>query len=110
MAKLRRAQPLRGGRKWTALPIDEWLTFLGQTKAWLAAQTGYSEPYISLIASGKKRYNQDNIERISTALGIHPSQLHHKPTEQDFWSVWATLDTEQRRRAAAMVKAFRDAG
>ena len=110
MAKPRRPLTSHPGRKWTALPIDEWLTFMGRTKAWLASETGYSEPYISLISSGKKRYNQDNIERIAAALGIHPSQLHHKPTEQDFWSVWQSLDSEQRRRAAAMVKAFRDAG
>jgi transcriptional regulator with XRE-family HTH domain len=92
----------------TGLPIVAWLKFSGKSQTWLAEETGYSEPYISLLASGKKRYNQDHLERFSEVLGIQPSMLLHKPTEEDFWSLWNSLSVDQRRRAKALVKAIRD--
>lgn len=94
-------------KAWKPLKIAAWLEFLGKSQTWLADQTGYSEPYISLLAAGRKRHNQDVEEAFEKALGLDPGSLRREPSTDDIWSIWQTLTPDQKKHATRIIKAYK---
>jgi len=55
--------------------IKEWREHRGLTQDGLAERVGTSKGYLSQFETGARRYNQDFLERIATALGCAPADL-----------------------------------
>ncbi len=94
-------------RRYHPLPIIEWIEFLGLTQRKVAEDVGISESHLSLIAAGKRPYNQRILEAIAESLGIHPAQLHHPPTERPLWQLINELDSDQQRTAKRLLEALK---
>jgi transcriptional regulator with XRE-family HTH domain len=67
------------------LRIRELRKERGLTLADLAGKVGVSTPHMSEVERGKKNLNNHLLERISEALGVHPTQLLGD-TESQQWN------------------------
>lgn len=109
MAKARRPTAKPKERRQEAIFLNEWLLFRDKSQTWLAERTGYSEPYISLLANMHKRMNLDVQSAFEKALGIERGALLRRPLTDDIWAIWQTLSEEERKRLTAVAKALKGA-
>lgn len=61
--------------------LKEWLGTLEVSQADLCRSTGYPKAKVSELATGKSRYNRDNIATIADALHLRPHELLMHPKE-----------------------------
>lgn len=101
MAKATKPLPAPGRPQWNRLYIKERLDKkTGRTQAWLAEQTGFSVPYVSLILSGKRPYNQRFEEACEAALGVPRGALRRPPSQIELQRTLENLDQSERRDLA----------
>lgn len=98
----------RTGRKqWF---LKEWRKRRGYSQERLAEMIDTSKSYISELESGKRRYNQELIERLADALSCSPADLLAIDPEIALWSILTTLSDKQRRQLAAIAEAIKETG
>lgn len=70
----------RGSKKSRTLHLGEWIRALGRKPTELAQATGWGEPYISLLISGKKDGpSSEFLLDASEWLGVSVNQLYEPP-------------------------------
>ena len=55
--------------------LQEWRKLRGKSLQALADATGTSKGYVSELETGKRRYNQDLVEKFAAALDVDPAAL-----------------------------------
>lgn len=89
------------------------------TLAELAVALEMNEGYLSSLENGKRRYNQDILEKAAGIFQIPAAWLlSRKPVPADrdadysdpyvVASVMADLDPSERRRVGALIKSYKD--
>lgn len=89
------------------------------TLAELAVALDMNEGYLSSLENGKRRYNQDILEKAAETFKIPVAWLlSRKPMPEDrdvdysdpyiAASVMADLDPSERKRVGALIKSYRD--
>ncbi len=91
--------------------IKEWRKHRKLTQVELAEKIGMARSYLSLIESGKRRYDQNFLENAAEILQCLPSDLiGRSPNDpEDIWGIVERLTLTERRQAAAMLRAMLDA-
>lgn len=109
MAKREKPLPAPERPQWNRLYIKERLDRkAGRTQEWLASQTGFSTPYISLILNGKRPYNQRFEEACEAALGVEKGALRHPPNQSEMRRLLQNLDDDERKNLAqALIDALK---
>lgn len=101
MAKDRKTLPPPPRKLWKRLFISERLDKkAGKTQAWLAEETGLSEPYISLLKTGKRPYNQRTEELLEAAFKVRPGALRHPPAASELRQRLSEMDDTERNAFA----------
>lgn len=112
MAKTRTAKVLRPTRRRSAyrpVHLKEWLEVVDMSQAELAAATEYSESHLSLLANGKRPYNQELLETCGKAMGIDGRLLLYPPPAKPIWAEWSALTEAQQMQAVAHLRAIKGA-
>lgn len=91
--------------------IRDWRLFRNLTQEQLAEAAGMSTGNLSMLERGVQGYSQNNLERLSEALGCEPADLlnRHPEDPEGVWSVWKKLDSGDRTRALAILRALAQA-
>ena len=89
--------------------LKQWRKHRGMTQARLAEVTGLATGYVAELESRKRRYNEDVLEILASALKCAPVDLLIRdPTASDpFWSIWEGVPESQRPQALEVLKTFR---
>lgn len=100
-------------QRWRRTFLREWRVHRDLTQEALADAMGISEAYLSDIENGKKRYNQEMMEKAAQALDTTPADIISRPpaeneaTSVDIWALWNSLDPEDRQRAAVIISTLK---
>jgi transcriptional regulator with XRE-family HTH domain len=88
--------------------LREWRRHRGLTQARLAERLGVAKSEISMLEGGKRRYNQDQLERIAEVLGCDPADLIMRdPTStESIWSLWERAEVGERLVVIDVLKAM----
>lgn len=91
----------------------EWRTHRGATQQELADAIGLLKGYISELERGKKRYNQDHLERMAKFFDCSPGDILNinplDPTPQaEVIDIWSRIPDAQRAAAKAMLQSLSD--
>lgn len=101
MAKSQKPLPPPPPAQWNRLFIRERLDKkAGKTQAWLAKESGYSEPYISLLCGGRRPYNQKVEEDLEAALKVPRGALRHPPRKNEIREAVQSMDDDDRAELA----------
>ncbi len=106
MAKIPR-RPTLARRVWRRIYLAEGLEVTGKTQRQVAEATGISESHLSLIASGKRQYTQQNLERIAEQLRIEPGELLYPPDRSPLGRLILQMTQDEREQAARVIAAIR---
>ena len=100
--------PVMERKKYRRTYIRQWREHIGITQEELAARTGLSPGYISLLETGERGYTQDSLERLAKALRCVPGELLNVDPERDasFMALLETLKPLERQQAKALVELF----
>lgn len=92
--------------------LKEWRKSRGYTQERLAEMTGMSVGYLSDLEKGKRRYNQDLLETLATALQCEPADLLIRdPSDPDgIWSIWDTLRPVERSQVVEIARTLKRTG
>lgn len=98
-----------GKSKWF---LKQWRKHRGYTQERLAEMTNMSIGYLSDLEKGKRRYNQDHLEALATALQCEPFDLIMRdPSDPDgIWSVWDQLRPVERSQVVEIAKTLKRTG
>lgn len=90
---------LRAWRKHRGLTIERLAELIGTTKS-----------VVSELEIGKKRYNQDHLERLALALDCEPADLITRdPSDPEgVWAVWDHVPASKREDAIRVLRALAD--
>lgn len=72
------AKVARKVAQWTRTTIREHRIAMGMTLAELAVAMEMNEGYLSGLENGRRRYNQDILEKASKIFGVPPAHLLYK--------------------------------
>jgi len=88
--------------------LREWRRFRGFTQDKLADAIQVSKGYLSDLEQGKKRYNQDMLERLAEVLGCSPACLLSRDPEAtaDLFDTWSRIPETSRDQAMRVLRAF----
>lgn len=91
--------------------IREWRDHRGLTQEQMAERIGMSRAYLSMIESGKRRYDQPFLEAAAEVLRCQPADLiMRNPTDPDgLWSIWDQLTQPQRVQMVEIAQTIRRA-
>lgn len=94
------------------LYLRQWRKHRGYTLERLAEMLDMSVGYLSDLEKGKRRYNQDHLEALATALQCSPADLLVRdPTDPDgIWSVWEQLKPVERSQVVEIAKTIKRTG
>lgn len=108
MAKTRIRPRARRAPRPTYQPLYlvEWLKLFGKTQRQAAEATGISESHLSLIASGKRQFTQENLEKLAAFLGIDRGMLLYPATERPIGALLGAMTADERARAARVLRAM----
>lgn len=92
--------------------FKEWRKHRRLTQAELAEVVGVSEATISQLENGKQGFTDSTLEALANALACKPGDLlMRNPLDEDApWSIWDTLDKNQRKQAITIMHAVFDSG
>lgn len=92
--------------------LRAWRKHRGYTQEKLAEMVGTSVGYISDLEKGKRRYNQDLLEALATALNCEPADLIMRdPTmPESIWTIWDQIPETDRAVAIRALEGFRKTG
>jgi hypothetical protein len=97
MAPRPRQKP-EGGKDWF---LREWLVHLHKKQAWIARDLDWDRGRVSKLYNGRQPYTRDDVNEISSWLGIEPFELLMSPPQAEAY--------RQLRDAAALIVAGADA-
>lgn len=91
--------------------IKQWRDHRGLSQERLADRVGKATSTISQLENGKQGYSQPLLEALADALQCSPADLIMRdPTQDDaIWSIWESLDKEERQQAIAILRTFKKA-
>jgi transcriptional regulator with XRE-family HTH domain len=88
--------------------IREWRKFRKMTLEQLAERIsdGMGASALSMLERGKRRYTQESLENIATALVTTPTALlGRRPNDaEDIWLLWENATSDQRAQIAEIAK------
>ncbi|MBO6901395.1 MAG: helix-turn-helix transcriptional regulator [Rhizobiaceae bacterium] len=92
--------------------IRQWRLFRNLTQEQLAERVGVTIGTISQLETGRINYRQPLLEELAWALRCRPGDLLNvdPTTDGAFWSIWETLEPEQREQATRIIETFRKTG
>lgn len=91
--------------------LKEWRVFRGLTQEAAADAAGMVRAYISQLESGKKRHNQDLLDKLAKAYSCEPWELLGKnPLEQNetaqIVDIWDHIPQRNREQARQILETF----
>jgi transcriptional regulator with XRE-family HTH domain len=88
--------------------LKEWRAYRDLTQQQLAERLGTSKGYVSDLERGKRRYNQDVLERLAEELRCEPADLLMRdPTDPSgIWSIWDQASAADRPRIVSVIRAM----
>jgi transcriptional regulator with XRE-family HTH domain len=86
--------------------IKEWRKHRRLTQVQLAERMEMARSYLSLIESGRRRYDQPFLERAAEELNCSPADLiMRNPADPDgLWSIYDGLTAPQRKQAVQLLR------
>ncbi len=88
--------------------LREWRVFRGLSQEELGAMVGLHKGDISNLETGKRRYNQDQIERLADALGCVPGDLlmRDPAAPEPPQKIWSRIPEHDRGKALKVLESF----
>jgi transcriptional regulator with XRE-family HTH domain len=86
--------------------IREWRKHRGLTQEQFSERIGLERSYISMIETGRRRYDQPFLERAAEELRCSPADLiMRNPADPDgLWSIYDGLTAPQRKQAVQLLR------
>lgn len=90
--------------------LREWRKHRGLTIERLAELIETTKSVVSELEVGKKRYNQDHLEKLADALGCEPADLLTRdPSDPEgVWEAWDHVPVSKRDDAIRVLRALAD--
>lgn len=82
--------------------VREWLEALNLRQVDLVERTGIAKGQISLLLSGKRRFNSDHLFDFAEAMGIEPGLLLINPTSIEGEMIRAAMNVPDDKRLIAV--------
>jgi transcriptional regulator with XRE-family HTH domain len=92
--------------------IKEWRKFRGLSQAKLAERIGIDPTYVSMIESGKRRYDQPFLEAAAEILNCDvPDLIARDPNDPGgIWGIWRELQPTEQRQVVEIAKTLKRTG
>lgn len=86
--------------------IREWRKHRGLTQEQFGERVGLERSYISMIETGRRRYDQPFLEAAAEVLRCSPADLiMRNPADPDgLWSVYDNLSPPERQQAVQLLR------
>jgi transcriptional regulator with XRE-family HTH domain len=96
-------------KKWF---LKEWRKHRGYTQERLAEMTGMAVGYLSDLEKGNRRYNEDHLEALATALQCEPADLliRNPSDPEGIWSIWDQLRPVEKSQVVEIAKTIKRTG
>lgn len=92
--------------------LKQWRKHRGYNQTRMAEMMEMSLGYYNEVETGKRRYNQDILEKAADVLRCDPADIITRdPTSPDaIWSIWDQLQPTQRAQLVEIGKTLKKTG